>query len=99
MKHLIATTLLATLISLFLGGCGTARMVRSDAHGGTVSLQGAYGPRTMDARLLMSNHCQGPYMISSRANGGDAIYPAPGQDQVTFRCEPEWRNVTEVASR
>jgi hypothetical protein len=51
-----------------------ASIVRKDAFGGRVQLQGAYMPAMGDARMLMVEHCQGRFDYEERG------------DSVDFRC-------------
>ena len=48
------------LSALTVGCASSANLVRKDAVGGSVSLQGAYMPSMASARLVMAEHCQGP---------------------------------------
>jgi hypothetical protein len=52
-----------------------ASLVRKDAVGGRVQLQGAYMPAMGDARMLMVEHCQGRFEYEEH---GDAV---------EFRCK------------
>ena len=63
------------LLILTLAGCSSsAQLVRKDAVGGRVALQGAFMPAMGEARLLMAEHCGGRF---------DA---AEQPDAVEFRC-------------
>ncbi len=70
------TTLVTfALMTLALAGCSSsAQLVRKDALGGVVALQGAYVPAMEDAQMLMVEHCGGRF---------DAVEQG---DQVSFRC-------------
>jgi hypothetical protein len=47
---------------LTLSACSSsASLVRKDAIGGRVQLTGAYMPAMGDARMLMTEHCNGRY--------------------------------------
>ena len=52
----------------------SARLVKQDARGGRVQLQGAYMPAMADARMLMVEHCDGRYQATELG------------DTVEFRC-------------
>lgn len=69
-------TLLTTLfVTLALVGCSSsAQLVRKDAVGGRVTLQGAFMPAMGEARVLMAEHCRGRF---------DAVEQT---DAVEFRC-------------
>jgi hypothetical protein len=52
------------LVTLTLVGCSSgAQLVRKDGLGGRVALQGAYMPAMADARVLMTEHCDGRYQM------------------------------------
>ena len=56
------TTLIVTGLLLGLSACSsTANLVRKDALGGRVQLDGAYMPAMADARTLMVEHCGGRF--------------------------------------
>jgi hypothetical protein len=65
-----------TIVAGALVACNsTATLVRKDALGGRVQLQGAYMPAMGDARMLMLEHCDGRFEYEER---GDAV---------DFRCK------------
>ena len=56
------TTMIMTGLLLSLSACsGTANLVRKDALGGRVQLNGPYMPAMADARTLMVEHCGGRF--------------------------------------
>jgi len=58
------TTLTALFVMLGLSACSSsAQLVRKDSLGGRVGLQGAYMPAMADARVLMTEHCDGHYVM------------------------------------
>lgn len=69
-----------TLVILSLALCASAgcsaraSLVRSDAHGGTVALEGPFMPAMSEARLLMVDHCGGRIEVEERG------------DRAEFRC-------------
>jgi hypothetical protein len=72
MEKMLAT---AAFVLLVLSGCSSsASLVRKDAIGGRVAIEGAYMPAMADARLLMVEHCQGRF---EAVEVGDAV---------EFRC-------------
>lgn len=93
------TTPFAVLILLpLIAGCGTARLVRSTPRGGELALSGSYSASAEQARLLMAEHCDGPYAIRPTAEGGDALYPSPAQERVTFVCTHHGRAVAKASA-
>jgi hypothetical protein len=84
--------LTAAFALLALSACSTsAQLVRKDAVGGRVELQGAYMPAMAEARALMVDHCYGRYDMLEL---GDAVEfrcrhahnPKP-ETQVVASCE------------
>lgn len=69
-------TLLTTLfVTLTLVGCSSsAQLVRKDAVGGRVALQGAFMPAMSEAHVLMAEHCHGRFEAVEQERG------------VEFRC-------------
>lgn len=69
------TTLITALSMLTLSACSSsATLVRTDARGGHVQLQGAYVPAMSDARMLMVEHCHGRFAAIEHA------------DRIEFQC-------------
>ncbi|MFI5307469.1 MAG: hypothetical protein ACHQ53_08965, partial [Polyangiales bacterium] len=62
-KNLTTTLFLMLTLSACSSG---AQLVRKDAAGGRVALQGAYMPAMADARMLMTEHCDGRYAMTER---------------------------------
>lgn len=77
---------LVLILSTISVGCGTASMVRPDARGGRIELDGAYMQSMSEARVLMAEHCGGRF---------DAHEDATGQS-VEFTCR---RGIGQIASR
>src|SRR6188508_1930686 len=72
---MINTGMIAVFALLGLSACSTsAALVRKDAVGGRVELQGAYMPAMLEARELMVDHCYGRYDMLELGNA------------VEFRC-------------
>ena len=85
MKHLIIIAVIFTAVGL--AACsGTAHIVRADAHGGTVQLEGPYMDSVAAARLLMAEHCDGRFVVWGRS-GGRVDAPSPDQEAVRFDCD------------
>lgn len=76
---------LILILSVISAGCGTASMVRPDARGGRLELDGAYMPAMSEARLLMAEHCGGRFIADEHEDG-----------HVEFTCRA---GLGEVASR
>jgi hypothetical protein len=99
MNASIKTLLVTVLSSLCAAGCGgSAQLVRADALGGHVALEGPFMPAMSDARLLMAEHCQGRFEAVERQSGADfrclrdddatlAVHVAVMQDRVTQTLE------------
>lgn len=64
-------TLLTTLfVTLALVGCSSsAQLVRKDAVGGRVALQGPFMLAMGEARVLMAEHCNGRFEAVEQAEG------------------------------
>lgn len=61
----------AALLALTFCACSSsASIVRKDAIGGRVQLDGAYMPAMSDARMLMVEHCNGRF---DAVELGDAV--------------------------
>ena len=71
---MLKTVIISVFVMLSLSACGSATLVRKDAGGGRVALQGAYMPAMADARQLIVEQCQGRYETMERVDG------------VEFRC-------------
>jgi hypothetical protein len=72
-KQFVAVALF--LLSLSASACsGSAHLVRKDATGGHVALQGPYMLAMGDARVVMATHCKGRFEAVERG------------DSVDFRC-------------
>lgn len=87
------TLLLTVSMLVSLTACGSAQMLRADAHGGRIRVTGAYMESTREARSLMRDHCHGTY--AAYASGSSSSSPthlssAPNRDQTTFDfvCAP-----------
>ena len=79
------TTMIMTGLLLSLSACsGTANLVRKDALGGRVQLNGPYMPAMADARTLMVEHCNGRFDYREQ---GEAV---------EFRCR-HWEEATTFA--
>jgi hypothetical protein len=81
-------TLLTTLfVTLTLVGCSSsAQLVRKDAVGGRVALQGPFMLAMGEARVLMAEHCSGRFEAVEQAEG------------VEFQCRARTQTVaTELA--
>jgi len=53
-----------SFVVVALSACSSsAALVRRDAVGGRIALQGAYMPAMADARMLMTEHCDGRYQM------------------------------------
>ena len=76
MKLLSCIALLAVVV-LGSGCAAGARVVRGDAHGGTLEAWGPLVPATQHARLAMAEHCGGRYVLRSEA---------PTRGAVSFAC-------------
>jgi len=63
-----------------VAGCGTAKLVDSNARGGTVLLSGMRFEAMSQAGEKMQTHCNGPYSIVSEAD------EANGDRRVSFVC-------------
>ena len=77
---------LVLILSTISVGCGTASMVRPDARGGRIELDGAYMPAMSEARVLMAEHCGGRFEVEEQRTGG----------AVEFVCR---REIGAVAAR
>jgi hypothetical protein len=75
----------------------TASLIRKDALGGRVQLQGAYMPAMADARMLMLEHCDGRFDFEEH---GDAVefhckapvkQPLAGGAELALRTDAEER--------
>jgi hypothetical protein len=77
---------LVLILSTLSVGCGTASMVRPDARGGRIELDGGYMPSMSEARVLMAEHCGGRYDVHEEAAGG----------AVEFTCR---RDIGSLAAR
>ncbi len=72
------------LAMLTLSACSSsATLMRTDARGGNVQLQGAYVPAMSDARMLMVEHCQGRFTAIEHAD--QIEFQCTGNDAVTGR--------------
>ena len=85
------TSLVLALFSIALGACSSgASLVRKDALGGRVRLEGAYMPAMSEARMVMLEHCRGRFGYRE-LNG-----------EVVFRCQAvgatDGRGGSELAS-
>lgn len=60
---------LLVILSVITMGCGTASVVRPDARGGRIELDGAFMPAMSEARLLMAQHCGGRFDTQERPDG------------------------------
>ena len=67
-------TFLSLMITLLVGCSSSAQMVRKDATGGRIALQGAFMPAMSEAHLLMAEHCHGRFEATEQ---GEAV---------EFRC-------------
>ncbi len=81
-------TLMIAFSILTLSACSSsATLVRTDARGGHVALQGAYVPAMSDARMLMVEHCQGRFTAIEHA------------DQIEFQCASDAVTGRQYATR
>lgn len=78
----ITTIFLAGL----LGGCGTARLVQADRHGGSIQLEGAYSPAVHDAQMLMVEHCNGRFGVVKPGAGTREVAPSRSESRFDFVC-------------
>lgn len=93
-KILITVFVMMTLtmaVGSLVACSSSANLVRKDALGGRVQLQGAYMPAMGDARMLMAEHCHGRFEYEEL---GEAV---------EFRCKAYGAQLSasadELASR
>ena len=67
----------ASLVCLIAAGCSTATMVRRDARGGEIAVQGSFMHSMTNARTMAVEHCHG------RVTLGDRQGP---EQRVRFSC-------------
>jgi hypothetical protein len=95
MNHPRTIACAALLMTTLLGACGSAHIVRRDARGGELVLDGAYMSRAIEARVLMAEHCGGPFAVYDDPHSGRSLRlidtPNADQRRATFVCvdEPE----------
>lgn len=77
---------LSLILSPLAIGCGSAALVRANPSGGRVALEGSYMDSVADARLLMSQHCQGRFAILAEDGRSVIDAPAPDQAHADFTC-------------
>jgi hypothetical protein len=78
------------LVPLFTGCAGSARYLRRERDGGEIALSGAYVDAVGQARVLMTRHCDGRFVVLGRNLGGRRnrlVSPAPTQQHFDFVCE------------
>ena len=95
------TLVTAALIVLSLSACsGSAHLVRKDATGGHIALQGPYMPAMGDARMLMAENCQGRYEAVEHGNSVEfncvRAKPEAARLQIAKASEPS--NGTSIAN-
>jgi len=95
MRRFAATLLVTT--PLLVGGCGGARLVRGDPHGGEVALYGAYTSAVPEARAVMASHCDGRFVVAGAARGSPTV--PPDRDRVVFVCVERGSPPRSAASR
>ena len=75
MKTPMTAVLVMLTLALAVAGCSSsAQLVRRDAAGGRVALQGAFMPAMGEARVLMAEHCHGRFEAVEQGS------------KVEFRC-------------
>ncbi|MBT8493725.1 MAG: hypothetical protein KJO07_11750 [Deltaproteobacteria bacterium] len=83
--------MLAGAMVLLISACGSARQVKRDARGGTISLHGERHESTKEAREMMLEHCRGPYQIIEEGPAGSSN----GQWRLRYRCGQAPREIAD----
>jgi hypothetical protein len=92
------TCLLPCLLAV---GCGSAQLVRGDADGGEVILNGSYISAVTEARAVMAEHCNGRFAVYAESTGEHRLLDAPNSDQrrAAFVCGEGSGSMTVAKAR